>query len=294
MVTFNRKNLLRECLKTLERQSRKPDQILVVNNHSTDGTEVMLQAEFQHLPCLHLAENRGGAGGFFEGMKWACESGYDWMWMMDDDIEAYPQALERMLGYQELSHFIHMRREQAEGAGALSIEGIWDLSSCTVMQYGHDLSFDSGNREWVSALYGNFEGVLIHRSVVDKIGYPDERFFIGGDDLIYGFLASFHTNVLYLREVGFRRALEIPKRIGRMNYYLMIRNRFLLKEHLEARGAPVDRLAFWFQLLRLVVWVLRQAPRGFQSGWTTNAAAAIEGLRDGVRGRFGRPPWIPG
>src|SRR5262245_34479345 len=90
VVTFNRKPLLAKCLLSLERQSRRPDAILVVDNRSTDGTAAMLAEQFGHLSYLRLEANTGGAGGFHEGMKWAYERGFDWLWVMDDDVEAMP------------------------------------------------------------------------------------------------------------------------------------------------------------------------------------------------------------
>ena len=71
VVTYNRRVLLRECLLSLESQTRRPDAILVVDNCSTDATEAMLAEEFGHLSHLRLPVNGGGAGGFHEGMKWA-------------------------------------------------------------------------------------------------------------------------------------------------------------------------------------------------------------------------------
>jgi GT2 family glycosyltransferase len=294
VVTFNRKELLRGCLAALRGQTRPLDQILVVNNHSTDGTEALLAAEFADLPVLHLPENCGGAAGFETGMRWAYERGHEWIWVMDDDIVPYPGALELMLPFGEISHFIHSRREWPDGE-INPLEAIWNLSSCVPMNYSEDLSFQGNDRPWISVNYGNFEGALVNRSVIDKIGYPDRRFFIAGDDTIYGFLASFHTNVLYLRAVGFHKALERPKErvTGRLSYYVLIRNRFLLREHLRGKGALVDDSVFWFSLLRLVVWAVKDAARGFRPGWRTNVGAVLGGLRDGARGRFGRPPWIP-
>lgn len=43
IVTYNRKELLRECLKAVLGQTRPPDHILVVDNASTDGTLEMLR-----------------------------------------------------------------------------------------------------------------------------------------------------------------------------------------------------------------------------------------------------------
>ena len=43
VVTYNRQQLLSECIDALRNQTRKLDKILVVNNCSTDNTERWLQ-----------------------------------------------------------------------------------------------------------------------------------------------------------------------------------------------------------------------------------------------------------
>ena len=77
VVTRNRKDLLRQCLRSVLAQARPVDRILVVDNASTDGTGEMLDAEFVRfaelgiLARLNLRENAGGAGGVGAGMRWA-------------------------------------------------------------------------------------------------------------------------------------------------------------------------------------------------------------------------------
>lgn len=62
IVTYNRKALLRECLKAVLSQTRPPDHVLVVDNASTDGTPEMLQEEFPQVEVLRLPETRAGPG----------------------------------------------------------------------------------------------------------------------------------------------------------------------------------------------------------------------------------------
>src|SRR4051812_18012026 len=92
VVTFNRKKLLVECLRGLLAQTRPLDHLIVINNASTDGTADMLAAEFPELDVVHLPSNVGGAGGFHAGMKWARENGFDWTWVMDDDVAPFPET----------------------------------------------------------------------------------------------------------------------------------------------------------------------------------------------------------
>ena len=45
VVTYNRVNLLKECITALRNQTHKPDAILVINNGSTDDTAQWLQTQ---------------------------------------------------------------------------------------------------------------------------------------------------------------------------------------------------------------------------------------------------------
>ena len=45
IVTYNRKALLARCLTAVAGQSRKPENILIIDNASTDGTRELLQSE---------------------------------------------------------------------------------------------------------------------------------------------------------------------------------------------------------------------------------------------------------
>lgn len=97
VVTYNRKELLRECLAALAAQTRPPDRVLVVDNASSDGTQAMVEAEYEEVELLALPTNQGGAGGFHEGMKRAHVDGAEWLWLMDDDTIPRPDALAELL-----------------------------------------------------------------------------------------------------------------------------------------------------------------------------------------------------
>jgi rhamnopyranosyl-N-acetylglucosaminyl-diphospho-decaprenol beta-1,3/1,4-galactofuranosyltransferase len=97
VVTYNRKDVLADCLRELLAQSRPLDEIIAVDNASTDGTYEVIRCEFADVTYVRLPENSGGAGGFHEGIKLACQKGYDWIWCMDDDGLPAPDALEKLL-----------------------------------------------------------------------------------------------------------------------------------------------------------------------------------------------------
>lgn len=181
IVTHNRKELLRECLKAVLSQTRPPDHVLVVDNASTDGTEEMLREEFREVEVLRLPENQGGAGGFHEGMKRAYEAGYGWIWVMDDDTFPYPDTLEGLLQ--------GARKEGLEAVGPLVL-ALHNQEELAHPYHGYlGLTWRPDELPpgvlWGEASF--FLGVLLRREVIDKGGLPDKRLFIRGDEVEYSY-----------------------------------------------------------------------------------------------------------
>src|SRR5699024_1340224 len=101
IVTYNRKELLKECLEALFNQSYKLETIIIVDNNSTDGTEKLFE-EKQYLlknniQYYRMSENLGGAGGFHEGFRIASNDDLDWLWIMDDDTIPHSNTLSSLV-----------------------------------------------------------------------------------------------------------------------------------------------------------------------------------------------------
>lgn len=245
IVTFNRKNLLKECLEGVLSQTRKVDKIFIIDNASTDGTSDFLKQEgFLHNELIsyeRIEKNTGSAGGFHEGIKKAYRDNYDWFWLMDDDVKMKDDGLGKLLKFQEVSLCIHGRKTYLDGQ-FLDWEDYIDVP--TGKTFGsHDAYFYKYDKRFVTINFGCFEGMLIHRDIVGKIGLPDKRFFIKGDDTIYGFLASLHTNVLYVNEMIFYKLIRpqnsktfLGRGSGRSSdliLYHAIRNNFLIEKYFK-------------------------------------------------------------
>lgn len=94
MVTYNRLSHLAVCLNGLFSQTRLPDEIIVIDNGSTDGTAEWLQAK-RNLYIM-TQSNVGGAGGFATGLEVAFSRGHEWVWCMDDDCLPCRTSLEAL------------------------------------------------------------------------------------------------------------------------------------------------------------------------------------------------------
>src|ERR1700727_26136 len=70
VVTFKRRELLGRCIDQIQRQTRRADQMLIINNGSTDGTEAMLRD--RNISFI-TQENGGSAGGWATGIQFALD-----------------------------------------------------------------------------------------------------------------------------------------------------------------------------------------------------------------------------
>mgnify|MGYP001167931735 CR=1 FL=1 len=69
IVTHNRLKELKNCLQYIDKQIKKPDKILVVNNNSSDGTEDFLI--LNNIDHINSSKNIGSAGGWNIGVEYA-------------------------------------------------------------------------------------------------------------------------------------------------------------------------------------------------------------------------------
>jgi len=97
-LAYNAERLLPKQLDALLRQSRQLDEIIVVNNGSTDGTLSLLSAKYPQVKVLDLPANAGVGGGYSAGLSYAAnQMKHDWVWLLDHDSVPMHDGLEALL-----------------------------------------------------------------------------------------------------------------------------------------------------------------------------------------------------
>lgn len=91
--TYNRAHLVGQTIDSLLQQTRLPDEIIVVDDGSTDETADVVAA-FGHQIRYIKKENSGKAAALNRAMM---EIGADYVWTIDDDDVALPNALQMHL-----------------------------------------------------------------------------------------------------------------------------------------------------------------------------------------------------
>lgn len=176
VLTYNRREALRTCLTHLRGQTRAPDHILVVDNGSIDGTLDLLSREWPGVEVLALGRNLGAAGGFEAGMAHAYAAGFDWLWVMDDDVFPRPDALECLLAHAPEADVLvpwqHSQRDGLFGAARWTPRGVVAVPVAEV----------DGPRD--IQLFA-VAGPLFSRRVLARVGLPYAEYFIDMFDWEY-------------------------------------------------------------------------------------------------------------
>lgn len=180
VVTYNREKLLKETIDSIRKQTYSNTEIVVVNNGSTDGSLSWLLNQND----IHTItqENLGGAGGFFTGMKYIAEKGFDYCWLMDDDVECKPTALEELLFSAQIHPQIGFVCSKVIGVNgqAMNVPAV-DLSSSS----GYPNWFEHIDKQMIKVSASTFVSVLLSKSIIKEVGLPYKEYFIWGDDTEY-------------------------------------------------------------------------------------------------------------
>jgi rhamnopyranosyl-N-acetylglucosaminyl-diphospho-decaprenol beta-1,3/1,4-galactofuranosyltransferase len=292
VVTWNRAALVERILRAIDRGEVRPDEVVVVDNASTDGTPAVLDRLATELDTplrvVRLPRNTGGAGGFKAGLTAALEGDAALFWLMDDDGQPPPDCLAALLRHTGRYDFLGPAVVAEDDPHRLC----FPIRLPGTARVVHDLADveRAATDGILEEIVIPFNGVLLTRELVLRIGVPREEFFIWGDDVEYlwrarraGARVATVVGSLFLHPAT--DALGTPMMFGRTTYnhspsdlkhYCMVRNNVTnLREYVGRLGV----LAFlvktvWFYLvtrpqprrLRLSLEAVRAAQRGDFTG----------------------------
>lgn len=261
VVTFNRLQLLKEVIASLRDQTYSNYKIIVVNNGSTDGTATWLSSQTDIYTITQ--ENVGGAGGFFSGIKYVSEHGFDYCWVMDDDVVCQPMALKELIDAFRVKPDIGFVCSKVVGIDGcpMNVPSI-DIRPTS---NGYPDYFEFIAQQMLKVSMATFVSVLFATKVVRELGLPYKEFFIWGDDSEYTSRIS-KTYDCYLAcksIVVHKRSIQgslsfftekDPKRLN--NYFYMFRN----NDFVYLKNASLKKKVMW--CLRRLVFLIKLLFKG--------------------------------
>ncbi|MBQ9687741.1 MAG: glycosyltransferase family 2 protein [Aeriscardovia sp.] len=260
VVTYKRQELLQQLFESILQSTIAPWRIIITDNENSAQTEEIVQqfsktvdeqwgstdpdieSNTHRVIYQNMTENTGGSGGFHAGVRRAYQLGAEWFWLMDDDVAIEPRGIERLNKWTDKHDVIQGQRYNFDGTPFY-----WQYSFLTSLGIPNPIAPSKfGHAGYKVMNTACFEGGLFKRSVIQKIGLPDKRFFIYWDDTIYGYLASKVTNPIIIPDFVMRRTRTINnwdiagKRklnsTSDMNRYYIMRNRGYMARYFMAHG----------------------------------------------------------
>lgn len=253
VVTYNRLQLLQKVIEGLRNQSVKPNAIYVVNNSSTDGTTEWLEAQSDLI--VFKQENLGSSGGQYKSVLEMYRAGYEWIWIMDDDVCPEPDCLKNLFAERNEKAIIAPLRIGADSKIYYNDAITFNLKNPLKSFWTKILTENDIQNKVIEADGITFEGPLFHRKLVEEIGLPDKDFFIYGDDtefLIRAHNAGYKSFII--RDSKLNRLLNPPTNelLFTWKHYYMIRN-IMIIDILYGNGFIKTLRPFFY----LVLWLFR-------------------------------------
>jgi glycosyltransferase involved in cell wall biosynthesis len=255
VVTYKRQNLLKILLDSIIEMDPQVGRVYIVDNENSAETKKIVKQISQKMPTLEShtnlklldfiylpqKQNSGGAGGFCAGTKAAYNDGYKWFWLIDDDVKVLPYALSSLLPLMKNHSMIQGQRFDYDRTNFY-----WQYN------FNHKLGIPNplapallSEGEIRPMNTACFEGTIFNKWLVDKIGWPDARFFIYWDDTIFGYLATKFTQPIYSQKLILQRTRQVKNlNLGIRHLrgtsdivrYHMMKNRGLMANYYKLYG----------------------------------------------------------
>lgn len=272
--SWNRADLLRNLLPNLRAQTRPPEQILVVDNGSSDASAAT--AKELGAEVVSLGVNRGFAAAVNEGVRRAAA---EWLLILNNDVELAPDWIEVQLEGVQREKVWFAAGKLLDYGDSTVIDGTWDLVSRAAYAwrcgYGRPDSPIWSVRKRI--FFAPMTAALFHREVFERVGLLETRFESYYEDVDFGVrcaiagLQGIYEPSAVARHMG-------KATLGKSSYrvmYLTARNQvFLLAKHYS--GETLRRF-WWAILVGQLLGVAAAAKHG-------QLISALRGKWDGLRG----------
>lgn len=226
IVTYNRLELLKECIDSIVNQEKQFDHIVIVDNASTDGTRDYLRKYEGNFHIIYQGENGGGAKGFKDGVEYVFNNvSTDWILLIDDDAILAPNYL------QSISEFLYDNREYRAVSGTVITDGKIDTShrkrlKSKLMFTPEAVPIDEYKMKSFEYDFSSFCGLLFLKDLIGEIGLPKEEYFIWYDDSEYSLRLRKKTKISNVNSAHINHKTKKVENNRKLNWkgYYGIRN----------------------------------------------------------------------
>jgi glycosyltransferase involved in cell wall biosynthesis len=213
--TFNEAAVIEQAIAGLERQTRRPNALIIVDNGSTDGTLDRTFPEWATI--IRNPKNVGVSGSIGNGITYALDHGFDWIWILDADAVADPEALATLL--DEYASWPSCRQEETALIACLPLDqpDNHPRHGCLFTPHGRVVVKPTPDQRCYECDLSIWSGCLYRLAAVRRIGLPNPDYFLDRGELEYsyrmkkaGYKGFIHQDAVVQQNI---RGEPLPKRI---------------------------------------------------------------------------------
>jgi GT2 family glycosyltransferase len=290
IVNWNGKEHLPDCLESLNAQTFKDFETILVDNGSSDGSQEFVSSYYPWVKAVALPANRGFSGGNNTGLR--CASG-DYIVTLNNDTEAEPTWLEELVSVADANPAVGMiasricSYDHHDVIDSLGVKVCSDGMSRGAFRLQRFSDLVLGKTEDI--FLPSACAALYRRRMIEAVGFFDEDFFAYCEDTDLGMrgrLAGWRA-VLARDAVVYHKYSQTGGAFSPRKLYLVERNHYwvVFKTYPLSGVLTLPIVTIWryFEQARLVL-ASRGTGRQFaENGSNAHLMALIRGVVDALR-----------
>lgn len=162
-ICFNRREDIIESLKKIREIDYDNLEIILVDNNSTDGTDMQVEEEFKEVNLIKLDDNIG-IGAYNIGFKKAKGK---YIVIIDDDLFPHKEAISRMVNKFE--------KNEKLGVVAFDVRNFYKYDEVTMEEIKEE-NTAAESTHYIMAFNG--AGAGVRRELLEEVGFYPEEFFL--------------------------------------------------------------------------------------------------------------------
>lgn len=290
IVNYNGGDVLDAGLTSLEKSNYPNLEIVVVDNGSTDNSVPLIEEKHKKVILVKAPTNLGFASGNNLALK---SSSGKYIVLLNGDTEVEPDWLDHLVAFAEEHEdvgvltpkvlFFEDKKTLNSAGGACDIYGFSPLRG----------TFDKDSRAYDTVepvFYGHGAAMFARRSLIDKIGFLDDTYFIYHEELdfcwrvwLYGYKVYYLPQSVVYHKLQ-KRLFYSKEKLARRQF-LVKKNRIrtLIKNHRNPFLILLSiSVCLAISLAELVYYLFKrdfESPKGILEGFWWNLKVLPETLQ---------------
>ncbi len=289
VLNYNGREDTLACLHSLEHLTYPNVTVILVDNHSADGSVEAVRAAFPKIKIVETGANLGFTGGNNVGVRYALQQGADYVMLLNNDTVAAPDMLDLMIEVMEADPSIGVTGPMIYYYSAPDM--IWSAGGA--IDWSRGTTSMVGLNEPDKAQFGlsprpvDFVTgccLLARRETWEQAGLLDEKFFMYYEETEWCVRASragFRIVHVPMAMLWHKISIESRAASPRTHYY-MTRNRLLFLKRTRAGFRPL--------LLTLIEYSRTMVSWSVRARWQEKRPLRnimLRAIKDFSLGRFG-------